>query len=238
MQSFNTGVAKRLGHYVYRLIDPRSGQTFYVGRGHGNRVFAHVNDKLTLGEDEDDLSEKLKTIREIKSAGLVPIHVVHRHGMNETMAAEVEAALIDIIPGLTNIQAGRGSNERGPAHVVELDRRYAREIMVPDPDHKLLYIKTNQDTVDRTGDLYEAVRSAWVLNPDRAKEADYVLAVVGGVCRGVFLVDAWTRSKMSDRRWEFDGCEVHDDAARRYTGKLIPADKRKPGMAAPVLYSW
>ena len=107
MESFKPGVAERLGHYVYRLIDPRNGRTFYVGRGQENRVFAHVNDELALGEDEDDLSEKLETIREIKRANLEPIHVVHRHGMDETTAVEVEAALIDIIPGLTNIQVGR-----------------------------------------------------------------------------------------------------------------------------------
>ena len=27
---------------VYRLIDPRNGETFYVGRGKGNRVFSHI----------------------------------------------------------------------------------------------------------------------------------------------------------------------------------------------------
>ena len=40
-ESFDT-----LGCYVYRLIDPRNGKTFYIGRGRGNRVFAHVNDEL------------------------------------------------------------------------------------------------------------------------------------------------------------------------------------------------
>jgi uncharacterized protein len=40
--SFPPEVAARLGTYVYRLIDPRSGETFYVGKGRGNRVFAHI----------------------------------------------------------------------------------------------------------------------------------------------------------------------------------------------------
>lgn len=30
-------VCERLGNYVYRLIDPRNGETFYVGKGRNRR---------------------------------------------------------------------------------------------------------------------------------------------------------------------------------------------------------
>jgi hypothetical protein len=33
VESFPPGVGERLGTYVYRLIDPRNGETFYVGKG-------------------------------------------------------------------------------------------------------------------------------------------------------------------------------------------------------------
>lgn len=36
-------VAQKLKTYVYRPIGPRNGETFYVGEGKGNRVFAHKN---------------------------------------------------------------------------------------------------------------------------------------------------------------------------------------------------
>ena len=36
-ESFPADVARKLKTYVYRLIDPRNGETFYVGKGHGNR---------------------------------------------------------------------------------------------------------------------------------------------------------------------------------------------------------
>ncbi len=28
-------------YYVYCLVDPRNNQTFYIGKGKGNRIFAH-----------------------------------------------------------------------------------------------------------------------------------------------------------------------------------------------------
>lgn len=34
-------VAEQLGWYVYLLRDPRDAEVFYVGKGRGNRVFAH-----------------------------------------------------------------------------------------------------------------------------------------------------------------------------------------------------
>ena len=46
MKSFTPEVIEKLNYYVYRLIDPRNGQTFYIGKGKGNRVFAHVNEAL------------------------------------------------------------------------------------------------------------------------------------------------------------------------------------------------
>ena len=38
--AFPHDVVDKLKHYVYRLIDPRNGETFYVGKGKGDRVFA------------------------------------------------------------------------------------------------------------------------------------------------------------------------------------------------------
>ena len=42
IDSFPGRVAEQLKWYVYRLIDPRNGETFYVGKGQGDRVFAHA----------------------------------------------------------------------------------------------------------------------------------------------------------------------------------------------------
>ena len=46
--SFPAEVTEALRSYVCRLIDPRTGETFYVGKGKDNRVFAHAR-----GEEDD-----------------------------------------------------------------------------------------------------------------------------------------------------------------------------------------
>lgn len=89
--SFKPEVAGKLRTYVYRLIDPRNGETFYVGKGQGNRVFAHIREQV----DEDDPTNKLLRIRDIHLAGFEVAHVIHRHGMDDRTAFEVEAALLD-----------------------------------------------------------------------------------------------------------------------------------------------
>ena len=92
---------------------------------------------------------KLETIREIRRARLPPVHVIHRHGMKEEVAIEVEATLIDVFAGgLTNVAVGQDSNRRGPANAAQLDAHYAAEVLEPMPGHRLMYIKIRQDTAE------------------------------------------------------------------------------------------
>ena len=240
-EKFTEETSRNLGHYVYRLIDPRNGRTFYIGKGQGNRVFAHVlaADKLEIetydDEDSNELPLKLDVITKIRDAGLQPIHIIHRHGMSRESALEVEAALIDATPGLTNIQSGHGSNERGPAHVDQLAKQYGTTEIEFNPSHKLLLIKIRPETVEQRG-TYEGVRRSWRINTKRAKRADYVLAIVDGICCGVFVADTWQASKDVPGRYEFDGPKDEAPVSTIYNGKRIPRRLRKPGMASPILY--
>lgn len=120
---FTFEVTEKLKVYVYRLIDPRTGETFYVGKGQGDRVFAHA--RAELKADDDIEESKIQRIRDIRQSGFEVAHVIHRHGMDDATALEVEAAIIDAYPGLTNIANGSGSDEFGAMHGDEIDRRYS-----------------------------------------------------------------------------------------------------------------
>ena len=240
-QSFPPGVAKELGYYVYRLVDPRTGQTFYVGKGKGNRVFQHANaiDPANWKDrDEDDdesldaIGAKVKTILEIKNEGLDVIAIIHRHGMDEKEALEVEAALIDAYPGLTNIQNGHGSADRGCMSVEQILRdAKAKEAVFG--NRKLLIIKIRTSVILAAGSVYEAVRASWKIDEAKAKGLP-VLAVENGIIRGVFSAK-WHLSGNGPRK-EFDGKPIEETWARDLVGRRIPEAYRGKAEANPIRY--
>jgi uncharacterized protein len=234
---FSKEVSDRLQFYVYRLIDPRNGQTFYVGKGVGNRVFAHAKGDL----DSDDPNEKVRRIREILRDGFEVSHVIHRHGMDEQTAFEVEAALIDAYPETTNIVGGRASGDRGLMHSKQVIERYeAREAKFL---HNALVINVNQTAAER--DIYDAVRYAWVLDPEKAKSAEVVLAVVQGLIVGVFVADKWLPAtpdnfpgfpESGPRRWGFVGRRSPESVEKLYLRHRLPESMRRRGTANPIRY--
>ena len=222
ISQFSEGVHNRLRSYVYLLIDPRNGQTFYVGKGKGNRVFEHVRGALE-SDDRDILPTKTDMIREmIEVDRLEPIHVIHRHGMSDAEALAVEAALIDYIPGLANQNSGHGVEFR-PANAIQLNERYAAEEMELLPEHNLMFIKTFRSTVRERGSIYEATRWGWRVNQARANRADYILSIIDGtLCEAVFTNCVW---KTRDGAYsEFEGCQLsdNDEVAMHYLKKLAP----------------
>ena len=79
VDSFPQEVVEVLRCYVYRLIDPRNGETFYVGRGKEQRVFDHVSGAVDKA-DHDALDPKLGRIHEIRALDMDVAHIIHRHG--------------------------------------------------------------------------------------------------------------------------------------------------------------
>jgi uncharacterized protein len=238
-ESFPPGVAEKLETYVYRLIDPRDGETFYVGKGRGDRVFAHI--RAQVG-DGDEIDTKLKRIREIRLAGFEVAHVIHRHGMDDATAFEVEAALIDAYPGLTNVAGGAGSGDYGVMHAKEIIRRY---IATPaDFRHKAILISVNRSATERS--LYDATRFAWKISRAKAQKAEIILATRLGLIVGAFVADEWRDATVdnfptlgeSPGRLGFVGREAPPEIAKLYVGKSVPDEYRKPGAANPIKYTW
>lgn len=63
---FSPAVREQLGYYVYLLIDPQTDKVFYVGKGTGDRIFAHLSFALRFPKETD----KLDRIRAIMQKGL------------------------------------------------------------------------------------------------------------------------------------------------------------------------
>jgi uncharacterized protein len=241
---FPSDVADKLGFYVYRLIDPRNGETFYVGKGSGNRVFEHANGELQLEIQENGLLDtKIQRIRDIRAAGLEVGHIIHRHGIKDAETAfQIEAAVIDAYPGLANRVGGHDS-DFGAAHVEELIAAYAAEPF--EATRRLLLINIPNTYEERTS-IYDAVRYAWVLDRERAERAEFVLAHVQGLVKGAFKAKRWMEASKENfpafepriGRWGFEGEEADIAVSKQYVGKRVPDEYRKRGTANPVRYTY
>ena len=224
-------------YYVYRLVDPRTLQTFYVGKGCGDRVFQHVNDVKSLisqNGDEDEFSLKSQTIAEILGSGKKVISIIHRRGLTEDEAFEVEAALIDAYPGLTNIQNGH-DYDRGAITVEDLyELAGTKEYSEPKDDY--IIIKTSLNAINNNGSLYDATRICWCASLGKAQNYKYVFAVINGVVQEVYKVNSWDPYPYNNsNRIAFDGKPATDHMAA-FKKQLIPEKYRKKGVANPFLY--
>lgn len=98
-----------LKYYVYELIDPRTGEAFYVGKGCGNRCSQHESDARAgrIGN-----VEKHRRIKSIHDDGLsVTVRIVSRH-KKESEAFAAERFLIEgRKDSLTNIVLGVCTND-------------------------------------------------------------------------------------------------------------------------------
>ncbi|SDP11257.1 hypothetical protein SAMN05660199_03181 [Klenkia soli] len=228
--TFTPFVTEKLDYYVYLLRDPRDGSVFYVGKGVGNRVFAHAADEL-VAADDSPLSTKLDTIRAIRAEGLVVGTELLRFGLTSKEAFEVEAAAIELLSNkthssvaLTNLVSGHHVEERGWMTTDAAASTFEAEA-APDISDAVLLIRPSQLWSPKmSGDaLFEATHGWWVLNPARAATATYVLSVSRGVIRGVYLPTGWREQRQGDRgwssaprktRWGFEGVQADDDFSR------------------------
>lgn len=195
MEYFSEKSLLSLGdYYVYGLIDPRTNQIFYIGKGSGNRVFEHERESLN-SPDSDKL--KLKTISEIQALGLKVKKIIINNKLTETEAYAAETALINVFnyvsdAGLTNIASGHHFTEA--LSVEDFEKIYgAQELCENDIKHKILVIKINKlyRRNMSANELYESVRGVWRASMNNARSAEYVFGVYNSLIIAVYKPTQW-----------------------------------------------
>ena len=158
--------------------------------------------------------------------------------MDNKTAFEVESALIDAYPGLTNAVGGTGSNDYGAMHAKEIIDRYCAQPAAF--SHKALLINVNRSATETL--LYEATRYAWKISKSKAKKAEVVLATRHGLIIGAFIWDDWLEATAANfpgreavpGRPGFVGREAFADVRNLYVGKRVPDEYRKPGASNTI----
>lgn len=144
IKEFSPSTIAAIKYYVYVLTD-ETGRAFYVGKGIGNRVFAHVNEVrellargAPLPSDDADAPEeapssnigllgpKREQIAKLLGQGKVPGMYIVREGLTPDAALLVESVLIDVMDwqyggSLTNAVSGLGASAFGLKSVGELE---------------------------------------------------------------------------------------------------------------------
>jgi hypothetical protein len=240
MDRFPREIHENLGWYVYRLIDPRTGHTFYVGKGRGDRVFEHVKGALKEDETEEEALTDLKTeiIRDIQRQGEQVLHVIHRHGIEtQEQAYLVEAALMDAYPGITNLAGGHASADYGCRTAQQIVDAYRAEELSPKESLILIYVGR---ALEEGRSVYDAVRAAWRMRLEKAQNYKLVLAYdINGLVVGAFRPTAWLPATKENfpflqtgepKRIGFEGTRAIDvedhylkkKASPRRKGSMIP----------------
>jgi len=212
--------AERLGpYYVYVLVDPTAESVFYVGKGSKQRLLAHGREADLTG-DASSRRSKVNRIRAIRAAGSEPRVDVVRHGLNESQALQVEAALIDCIDGLANAKEGHGV-EHGRKPLSEYVARYGAPAVAADaPPVVLIRVGRWREMSEemepgarRQGngyypgisleELIDSSRGWWRISPatSQRRGIQHAVALYGGVTRVLMEIGGWTQR--DDGRWCF-----------------------------------
>ena len=184
------------GYYVYALIDPRTNDVFYIGKGIGNRVFSH---EAESGKSPKSEREKLRKIQNIENDGFSVKRIIVNWGLSEPEAFIAEATLINLFNiisanPLTNIVAGHHVHES--LSVEDFELQYGAEMLKPEEiKHNILVIKINKLYRRNMSnyEIYDAVRGMWKasLKSIKARNVKYVFAVYNSLIVGVYKPDEW-----------------------------------------------
>lgn len=231
INKFSNNTIDKLNYYVYVYSDPDTGIPFYIGKGHGNRVFNHLKDTSETA--------KVEKINEIRRRGKEPKIEILVHGVDEETAKKVEAASIDLIGinDLTNKIRGYESIEYGKSEVNIIESKYSAkdELKIEDIKDKAIMFKITNTYKNgmKPHEIYDITRGVWRIDLKRAKDYKYAFAVYDNVIIEVYEIMQWFErgstfnskseelQKFSGQRYEFVG-KIADEKIRiRYINKSV-----------------
>lgn len=246
---FSPSVIKALKYYVYIYSHPITEEIFYVGKGKGNRVFAHLEDTKE--------SQKVLYLKELRSQNLAPKIEILIHGLEDEKAAlRVESSIIDLIGinNLTNKQNGYKSATYGRMTIEQLNSAYNREKITIDIPAILIRISQAFRYTMSEVELYDYTRGYWRLNPQKALGAKFGFAIYGGIIQEVYEILKWfeagttfsvrknnenikrkANEGMKDR-YEFIGNIAPEAIRQQYKYKSVE-HYFKQGNSNPIMYA-
>ncbi len=210
---FTPETTKSLKNYVYIYRDPITGFVFYVGRGKGNRCFAHLKDTRE--------SRKVAVIKRLRDSGTLPIIDILASGLSESQAKLVEASVIDLVGlnVLTNdVRGDHGSTDGRVSARSIFEAQEARKVQVRD---KTILIRINREYRDEMSEreLYDATRGSWQVS-SRCEKVDYAMAVYRGIVKEVYKIHSWHKVRGS-RRKTFVGEKAPAAIRDKYVGNAV-----------------
>ena len=244
---FSKRVSEKLGYYVYRLVDPRNSETFYVGRGVKNRVFDHMDEAA-----DGKRSRKTDRINEIHRDGWKVATVIHRHGLrDDEETGTLEAALIQAYEDLTNQVSGEGTREFGARSTDQVIRQYD-EAPARFLKHRCVLVSITEDWPREEDDepiawsaLYNMSRHGWKIDKAKVEKADFVVVQARGIVRAAFIADEWLPSDApvfaafprpkQTPAWGFIGRPAPYPAWEAWVGRRVP-DKYRTRWNQTVRY--
>jgi uncharacterized protein len=187
---FAPGVAEKLRSYVYLFVDPRSGRTFFVGRGRDDRCFQELAAVRRGGETDPAIggtgTSVGKTVDDIEAAGATVRVDILCHGLDQAGAATVEAAVAEAL----DIPSGSKLARRRRT-LAETNAALAKPVR---------FKRTHQVVVRRFGaadrGLYDTVRHGWDIDPrwtdlDSPRSPQWAVIACGGLVSSVYRVERW-----------------------------------------------
>lgn len=258
IQSFSEKALVSLnGYYVYALVDPRDDKVFYIGKGTGNRVFAH---EMESGKSPESERKKIQKIQDIEKTGFSVKRLILNWGLSDNEAFIAEATLINLLNRMPDISL---TNEVSGHHVHESLTTEEFELIygaVPlsreDIKHSILVIKINKlyrRDMNKT-ELYDAVRGFWnaSLKSIEKRKVKYVFGVYNGLIVAVYKPDEWhychemidipklnpeDYDRLKDRIYFIcKDFNILDDDGRFYLGKSIVDLKVIQSAQNPITY--